>query len=402
MPPRPQSVILIPTLDCNAACDYCFEAKRPVSLALEEVPRLADRLLDHMEATGVAEAHVYWQGGEVTLLGPAWLERAHAAMSERAARRGLSFRHELQTNLLAWGPEWRDLVRTMFGNSLGTSMDHPNLHRRTRGGSTAAYDALWRRHVRQALDDGVKVGVIAVAHAATVELGAAPFYEFFVDLVGLRDVQVNTPFPGGPARALWPGTPVGVERLARFGVELMDLWMERGRVHGVRLSPFDALVDRFRGRGSTLPCIWQECCADEFLAVDPAGGVALCDCWAASYPEQSFGNLFAGPSLTALLAESPVRRRFLQRPEAIVADHGCADCRHLRTCHGGCPVRTHAALGTPLARDPYCALYLALFDRAEWHAREEARRELTGEPGGRWSQAGAGGATRRDEIPSAG
>jgi radical SAM protein with 4Fe4S-binding SPASM domain len=376
MSPRPLSVIVLPTLDCNAACDYCFEEKAAVSLSLERVPLLAERLLDHMQAQGVAEARVYWQGGEVSLLGPAWFERAHQAMGERAERRGLSFRHELQTNLLAWDERWRRLVLSMFGGSLGTSMDHPNHHRRTRGGSTQDYDAAWRRNVRRAMDDGIQVGVIAVAHAGTLDAGAARFYDFFVDEVGLCDLQLNTPFPGGPARGLWPGEPLDVAELARFTLDLMDLWMERGRERGVRLAPFEALVDRFRGRPSTLPCIWQQCCADEFFAVGPAGSVALCDCWVASHPEASFGNLFGETSLTTLLEASPARREFLRRPETLLAEGECASCRHLQLCHGGCPVRSQAATGTALARDPYCALYLAMFDRAQQHAGAETQRQL--------------------------
>lgn len=374
-PPRPLSVILLPTLDCNAACDYCFETKRAVSLPLERVPLLADRLLDHMEARGVVEARVYWQGGEVTLLGPEWFEHANEMMRERAERRGLAFRHELQTNLLVWGPDWRRLVKSMFGGALGTSMDYPNRFRRTRGGSVEAYDTAWRRNVRRALDDGVHVGTIAVAHAGSLEAGGARFYDFFVEEIGLRDLQVNTPFPGGPARGLWPGEPVDVADLTRFCVELMDHWVERGRGRGVQLGPFDALIDRFRGRPSTLPCVWQECCADEFLAIAPAGGVALCDCWVASYPEESFGNVFAAAPLGVQLETSPARRRSLLRPETIAADERCAACRYLHLCHGGCPVRTHSARGTALARDPYCELYLGLFERAEQHAAAEAGRE---------------------------
>lgn len=77
----PLSLILLPTLDCNVACDYCFERKAPIRLSLNDVPRLTTSILDHMVATGALDAEVYWQGGEALLLGPAWFAFAHASMS---------------------------------------------------------------------------------------------------------------------------------------------------------------------------------------------------------------------------------------------------------------------------------------------------------------------------------
>jgi sulfatase maturation enzyme AslB (radical SAM superfamily) len=41
----------------------------------------------------------------------------------------------------------------------------------------------------------------------------------------------------------------------------------------------------------------------------------------------------------------------------------CASCPHLSLCHGGCPVRTLAAKGTTLAKDPYCEAYKVVFTR---------------------------------------
>jgi hypothetical protein len=40
------------------------------------------------------------------------------------------------------------------------------------------------------------------------------------------------------------------------------------------------------------------------------------------------------------------------------------------------PVRTYSALGTMLAKDPYCEVYKAVFGRAETHSRALLRRQL--------------------------
>jgi radical SAM protein with 4Fe4S-binding SPASM domain len=54
---------------------------------------------------------------------------------------------------------------------------------------------------------------------------------------------------------------------------------------------------------------------------------------------------------------SRARRDFVERPKRLVEDEDCLSCRYLSICHGGCPVRTYSALGTMMAKDPYCEVY---------------------------------------------
>ena len=164
------------------------------------------------------------------------------------------------------------------------------------------------------------------------------------------------------------------EPLTRFLLDLLDVWMQEGFDRGVKLSPFDALFDAFSGREARLPCIWQPNCANEFAAIDARGNVALCDCWVTSYPEHRFGNLFRAQNLSQMLGASPARQAFLNRPKYLVQHEDCARCPHLSLCHGGCPVRTFAATGTILAKDPYCEVYKVLFARCRELAAEAVRR----------------------------
>ncbi len=359
--PASLSVVLLPTLACNASCDYCFEEKNTIHLALEDVPIVAVALLNYMVERGVERAEIYWQGGEVMLLGPSWLASAGHLMDELASRRGLFFNHFLQTNLIGYTRDWNPLIERMFGNTVGTSMDFPNLHRRLRHGGTEAYTQAWKRAVWEARSAGINAGVIAVVHEGSLEAGPDAFYEFFADEMGLTDFQVNTPFPGGPGEGAGPLDP---RELSGFLVRLLEIFMERGWGRGVRVAPFSALIDLFSGRQAQLPCIWQPNCANEFLSIDPRGEVALCDCWVTSYPDFHFGNIFKSRGLGELLAASAVRRTFLERPGRVMEREDCLSCEHLSLCHGGCPIRTFTARGTILAKDPYCEVYKAVFSRA--------------------------------------
>ena len=80
-----------------------------------------------------------------------------------------------------------------------------------------------------------------------------------------------------------------------------------------------------------------------------------------------------------MLRESSARKKFLERPAAIIPKD-CIDCDYLSICHGGCPVRTYTFTGTMFEKDPYCHVYLALFRKAEEvAARLSAERAQRGE-----------------------
>ncbi len=372
MSDAPLGVILLPTLDCNVACDYCFEEKAPIRLSLDGLGRITGAILDHMDTTATGEAEIYWQGGEALLLGPAWFQSAYESMEAAATARGRRFHHYLQSNLIGYGPRWNQVIRTMFDGAVGTSMDVPNDHRRLRNGSTARYTEAWLEAVARARDAGLKVSVIAVVHPGSLAAGAEAFLAFFTDRAGIDDLQINLPFPGGPGHGADTLDP---SALAGFLVDLLDAWMAHHFARGLRLAPFVELVGHYMGRPSRLPCVWQPNCATGFITIDARGEVALCDCWVASYPKHRFGNVFGGSSLSELLRGSPARRRLLDRPARLMEIEDCGSCRHLSLCHGGCPVRAFAAKGTIEAKDPYCDVYKTVFARCRDLAAALALRQ---------------------------
>lgn len=360
----PYSLILLPTLACDADCEYCFESKSEHRLTLDQLSMVVQKVMDHMEEGHWETLAIYWQGGEVMTLPPEWLMEANAIIGRIAEDRKLRVTHYLQSNMLAYTEKWNRVISEMFGNSVGTSMDFPNLHRKIKGGGPKEYERIWTRSIRIARDAGIHVGVIAVPNEKTLNFGAERFYSYFVDELGIRDFQLNTPFPGGASNTVKRGFPLQLDPLARFLVELADRWMDRGLARGVRLGPFDMLLDAFTSGNRDLLCIWRHNCANDFICIDSRGHVAQCDCWVASYPEWRFGNLFEANSLSDLLRESSARKSLQSRPGVLIQAEDCLDCRYLSLCHGGCPVRAYTVQGDLFRKDPYCGLYKRLFEKA--------------------------------------
>ncbi len=358
------SVIFLPTNYCNVNCEYCFEDKTKDRMTLDQLTTVITKILDFMDEGQIASLTLHWQGGEIMTMPVRWFEEAHELIGNMAAARNKRVDHGLQTNMIGYTPHWNNIIKEMFGGSVGTSMDYPNLYRKMFRGGPDDYTRIWTRNIQAAREAGIGVGVISIPNRATLEVGAESFYSFFVDELGIKDFQVNTPFPGGEQNDVKRDLALENEELARFYIELTDIWVERGMPEGVKLGPIDQLIAHFSGEQSCLPCIWQSNCADEFISIDARGFVAQCDCWVTSYPEYYFGNIFEPNSLSELLKNSPARKQFVDRPLAII-DKDCIECDYLTMCHGGCPVRTYTMRHTLSEKDPYCHLYKSLFRHTE-------------------------------------
>src|SRR5262245_7933880 len=142
------SLILLPTNKCNVACEYCFEDKTDDFMSLEQLSVVTEKVLAHMERKAIATLTIYWQGGEVMLLPPHWFARAYELIDKAAAGRGKQVRHSLQSNMIGYSNKWNQIIVDMFGNSVGTSMDFPNLYRRARRRTPEEYTELRSRNVR--------------------------------------------------------------------------------------------------------------------------------------------------------------------------------------------------------------------------------------------------------------
>lgn len=57
------SLILLPTLGCNAECDYCFETRTDHRLSLDQLSEVVRKVMDHLDQNDIESLSIYWQGG---------------------------------------------------------------------------------------------------------------------------------------------------------------------------------------------------------------------------------------------------------------------------------------------------------------------------------------------------
>ncbi len=314
----------------------------------------------------ISNISIYWQGGEVFTMKPEWYMRALGIINQLCEKEKLSIINHLQTNLIGYNRKWNKVIENMFNNEISSSLDFPNLYRKTQKGTTNLFNDKWRKKFSEAKLSGIIVNVIAIPNAETFKMDASAFYAYYVEEVGVKNIQINTPFPGNPFNSkVNPQLVLENEQLGYFYIELLDIWLKEGLNSGVSFSPFKELIDFFMDRrdgGSS--CIWSSNCSDQFLCIDPNGNVSQCDCWVTSYPEFRFGNILESDDLSVIM-KSNIRDRFKQRASQMIKTGNCVECEYLAICHGGCPVRAYSTYNSLQRKDPYCESYKIMFDNAK-------------------------------------
>src|SRR5258708_12571053 len=121
-------------------------------------------------------------------------------------------------------------------------MGYPKVDRKLVKGGSEAYTKIWTKRLQEAREAGIKIGVIAVLHQASLEAGAERFYRYFTEELGLDDFQVNTPFAGGPAKDVEGGFHLDSIELARFLGELFDICIRNLSAPVLPLIPSDAFI----------------------------------------------------------------------------------------------------------------------------------------------------------------
>lgn len=362
-------LILMPTLQCNAQCDYCFQERVDANLSHSRLAVLLEKLVDYMDDKGVQETTIYWLGGEPLILGPAWFQKAQDIIRETEISRNKRFVNRLQTNLMAYSKHWNGIVLEMFGGQVGSSLDYPNLYRRFAGAGADDYNAHWIRKFKEASESGIDVGIISVLNHETLTRGAREYYAYYVEEIGIGHLLIYPPLYAGTSGSATARVLLDNRQLAQFYRDMVSLWSAADHPRGTFISPFDQLLAYFlNGDKSALPCEMTANCAEQFFCCDPDGNVMQCDCWT-NFPELRFGNLFSSSRLTTIM-ESPPMNKLRGRPQRLLDREDCLECIYLSICHGGCPVRTLGIVGDLFRKDPYCEALKAMFGAVEEVSRK--------------------------------
>jgi uncharacterized protein len=362
---RPFHLMAKPTgAVCNLACDYCYFLRKE-ELYPGSSFRMSDAVLERfvegtLAAQPGAEVTFAWQGGEPTLMGLAFFERA-VALAESRRRPHQRVQHTLQTNGTRLDDAWGTFL-ARHGFLVGISLDGPReLHDRYRHdkGGGGSFDAVMRG-VEVLRRHEVEWNALTTVHAGNVH---APLdvYRFLRDEAGARFLQfipiVERADPSGEQRgtALTERSVSG-PAFGSFLLAVFDAWVRRD-VGEVFVQAFDDLLGKHLGVPAGI-CVHQPVCGDA-LALEHTGDVYACD----HYVEAAYrlGNLLDTP--LGALVDDPRQRAFGEAKRAGLTAQ-CRRCPVLALCHGGCPKdRVGISADGEPGQNHLCEGYLAFFTK---------------------------------------
>jgi uncharacterized protein len=346
---------------CNLDCGYCFYLEKQNAFPPRERFRMSDEVLAtyvqrYIEAQPAPEVEFTWQGGEPTLMGLEFFERA-VALQQKFSH-GKQIRNTLQTNgtLLddAWG---RFLNREDF--LVGVSLDGPralnDVARPDKQGNSSYDDTV--RGLSVLARHGVDFNVLVTVSSANVNhpleiyrhlkgLGAN-FIQFnpVVERVAQpKETVIGLHFAVPPALSLskavhaYPSvereadvTPHTVSALAYgdFLSAVFDEWVHNdvGTVHVMNFEW--ALASWCQLAPSA--CIFSARCGKAAI-VEHDGSVYSCDHF--MYPQYRLGSL-ATDDLASLI-NSPAQKAFGSAKETTLPAE-CVRCEFRFACNGECP-----------------------------------------------------------------
>lgn len=372
---------------CNLDCSYCFYLEKENLYPARERFRMSDAVLEsyvrgYIAAQPTPVVEFTWQGGEPTLMGLEFFERAVALQRRYAA--GKEVRNTLQTNATLIDNDWaRFLAREGF--LVGVSLDGPqtlhDIHRLDKQGRSSFESTM--RGIRCLQQHGVEFNLLVTV---SKEIAAEPLTVYrYLKSIGARYIQFNpvvermplpadtaiglsfakpphwkstTHFREGPpqaseAPALTPQS-VGPQAYGAFLIAIYDEWV-RQDVGDVHVINFDWALAAWC-QVPTGVCLFSPRCGKAAI-VEHDGSVYACDHF--MYPDYRLGNV-TEEALDTLM----------NRPEQIAFGAAkedrlpqmCRTCTYRFACHGECPKNRFSTTpdGEP-GLNYLCPSYLAFF-----------------------------------------
>jgi len=338
--------------DCNLNCRYCFYLEKDALYKNETKHRMSDETLEtyirqYCKSQKTPELVFAWQGGEPSLMGIAFFEKAVALQKKHAD--GRTVQNAFQTNGILLDNEWcKFLKRENF--LVGLSIDGPrHIHDRFRvnRGGKPTFDQVMKT-LKRFKCHGVEFNTLTCVTRQSAP-HAREIYEFlksagttfmqFIPIIerkpseaalkmGLKlDIPPDLKTDDVDPRVMpWTVEPL---QYGQFLKTVFDCWIQEDVGH-IFVQIFDVMLGAWMGMNPAL-CIFGETCGDA-LVMEHNGDVYTCDHFV--YPEFHLGNIHETP-LTAMM-ETPEQREFgLKKKTGLPTQ--CRQCQFLFACHGECP-----------------------------------------------------------------
>jgi len=318
--------------DCNLDCTYCFYLDRAELFPETKTHRMSietlEELIKQTMQQGSHQISIGWQGGEPTLMGLPFFQKAVEFQKKYGA--GKAVGNGFQTNGLLIDKEWAAFFNE-YNFLIGLSLDGPehihDKYRIAKGGQGS-----WKQvdaSARMLLEAGVATNALVVVNDYSVNF-PEEIYAYHKAL-GLNYMQFIPCVETDSKNAMQAASfSVTAEKYGEFLNKVFDLWHAdiADGVASTSVRYFDSVFHKYVGLEAPDCTLMKSCGA--YLVVEHTGDVYACDFFVEN--NWKLGNIKTH-HLDKMLNSS--RQQEFGDMKALLPEE-CKTCEWLQKCQGGC------------------------------------------------------------------
>jgi len=356
---QPFTLLIKPSgSDCNLDCKYCFYKHRSPEVGAGK-QRMSEQVLqrlikDYMQL-GFGVCGFSWQGGEPTLMGLDFYERA-VELQKRYGRGGQQVSNALQTNAILLDDKWCKFLhgnKFLVGISIDGLKEFHDFYRKDHAGR-GTFDKVMAA-IENCKKHNVEFNTLTLLNDKNVD-HPDELFDFLTGL-GVKYLQFITCVERDPQTGEIADFSITPDQYGQFLCRIFDRWFEFGP-QNLSIRDFDSILS-YCATGKHTICTYDKQCSS-YIVIEHTGDVFPCDFFVE--PKWRLGNIFEAP--IDKLANSAKKREFARAKENLC--DRCLVCQHLAVCRAGCTKDRAAANKNANWNTPsyFCQSYKKFFDHA--------------------------------------
>ncbi|HGY1191948.1 anaerobic sulfatase maturase [Citrobacter sp. Cb008] len=329
---------------CNLDCKYCFYLEKEKLYPDRKANfKMSDEMLElfikqHIAAQDVDDVIFAWQGGEPTLMGRAFYQRA-IELQQRYAE-GRTIVNTFQTNGVLIDEEWAEFFKKndfLVGISVDGDAALHDEWRVTRSGKPTHEKV--EQAIKRLVRHGVEFNTLTVVNHTNMSHPLQVYqylksigsqYMQFIPLVERRsdnsDAELAAPCDKQTKMMPWS---VDSLEFGHFLNAIFDIWI-REDIGNIGIQIFEQTLAAWCGLPPHV-CVFSPTCGSAF-AMEMNGDVYNCDHFV--YPQYKLGNI--QHTTVRAMNNSEQNRQFGNDKSRTMAQE-CYSCQWQFACNGGCP-----------------------------------------------------------------
>jgi uncharacterized protein len=346
---------------CNLACKYCFYTSKRKLYPNDDL-RMSDETLkeyvkQYIDAIKIPEVTFAWQGGEPTLMGIDFFQKA-IKYQNKYKKDGMKIYNTIQTNGILLNDEWCQFFHE--NNFLvGLSVDGPQeLHDtyRVDKEDKSTFDNVMNG-LKLLKKHGVEFNILTTVNRTNAD-NPLEVYKFFRDEVGVKFIQFIPIVEQNNGDSSVSEESLRPEQYGTFLISIFDEWVKHD-VGDVFVQIFDATLASWVDYPPAI-CIFAPTCGTAMI-IEHNGDVYSCDHFVDS--EHLLGNIME-TQIRELVSSSQQFQFGLDKRDNLSKQ--CIQCDFKFACWGACPKHRFSGSNDEKGLNYLCQDYIMFFNHIKW------------------------------------